>query len=54
MNYIIESLINQLGYSLENLVESNDKYYDYYYRIKDYKLEDATHKDKLTVAQNED
>ena len=34
MNYIIESLINQLGYSLENLVESNDKYYDYYYRIK--------------------
>ena len=27
---------------------------DYYYRIKDYKLEDATHKDKLTVAQNED
>ena len=34
MNYTIESLINQLGYSSENLVESNDKYYDYYYRIK--------------------
>lgn len=34
MNYTIESLINQLGYSSDNLVESNDKYYDYYYRIK--------------------
>lgn len=34
MNHTIESIVNQLGYSSDNLIEANDEYYDYYYRLK--------------------
>ncbi len=33
MNYTVKSIVDQLGYSEDNLINANDKYYDYYYRI---------------------